>query len=128
MKNKILRIFILIIFLLGIYTVISEASYISNDPTVESGKTFSITVTSTEKIENYDMSLSSYSGLNYMGCSAGGGAAVNSSTGKISFATAGEGVTTLGTYTFKAPEVSETKKYNIVFNINGTTNTSVVTV
>lgn len=128
MKNKILRIFLLIILFLGIYTITSSASYISNDPTVSSGDTFTITIKSTEELANYDIKLSSYSGLTFSGCSANQGAAVNSNTGAISFATLGAGTTTLGTYTFKAPEVSETKNYSVVFKVNGTTNTSNVTV
>ena len=40
--------------ILGILTIKVNASYRSNDPTVESGGTFSITISSTEKIENFD--------------------------------------------------------------------------
>ena len=126
MKNKISKIIgLLVIFLLAL-TIKSFASYSSNDPSVKSGATFSITVKSSSKLENYDMELVSYSGLTYKGCSASG-AAVNSSTGKVSYASL-DGTSTLGTYTFKAPEVTEKKKYTVKFSINGTTNTSTVTV
>lgn len=130
MKNKILKITLLfVVILLGLLTVEVNAAYKSNDPTVTSGGTITITVKSTESLENYDISLKSYTGLTYVSCSAEN-AAVNSSAGKISFATLGTGATTLGTFTFKAPEVTETKKYSVVFNINDgeTTNTSTVTV
>lgn len=130
MKSKILRIALLfVIILLGLLTVKVNAAYKSNDPTVTSGGTITITVKSTESLENYDISLKSYTGLTYVSCSAEN-AAVNSSAGKISFATLGTGATTLGTFTFKAPEVTETKKYSVEFNINDgeTTNTSTVTV
>ena len=126
MKNKISKIIgLLVIFLLAL-TIKSFASYSSNDPSVKSGATFSITVKSSSKLENYDMELVSYSGLTYKGCSASG-AAVNSSTGKVSYASL-DGTSKLGTYTFKAPEVNEKKKYTVKFSINGTTNTSTVTV
>lgn len=126
MKNKISKIIgLLVIFLLAL-TIKSFASYSSNDPSVKSGATFSITVKSSSKLENYDMELVSHSGLTYKGCSASG-AAVNSSTGKVSYASL-DGTSTLGTYTFKAPEVTEKKKYTVKFSINGTTNTSTVTV
>ena len=126
MKNKISKIIgLLVIFLLAL-TIKSFASYSSNDPSVKSGATFSITVKSSSKLESYDMELVSYSGLTYKGCSASG-AAVNSSTGKVSYASL-DGTSTLGTYTFKAPEVTEKKKYTVKFSINGTTNTSTVTV
>lgn len=126
MKNKISKIIgLLVIFLLAL-TIKSFASYSSNDPSVKSGATFSITVKSSSKLESYDMELVSYSGLTYKGCSASG-AAVNSSTGKVSYASL-DGTSTLGTYKFKAPEVTEKKKYTVKFSINGTTNTSTVTV
>ena len=126
MKNKISKIIgLLVIFLLAL-TIKSFESYSSNDPSVKSGATFSITVKSSSKLENYDMELVSYSGLTYKGCSASG-AAVNSSTGKVSYASL-DGTSKLGTYTFKAPEVNEKKKYTVKFSINGTTNTSTVTV
>ncbi len=103
-----------------------KATYRSNDPTVNSGGTISITVTSTEELENYDLTLKSYSGLTYVGCSASN-AAVNSETGKISYASFTT-TKTLGTYTFKAPTVSATTKYTVTFDVNGTTNKSTVTV
>lgn len=131
MKNKISKIIgLLVIFLLAL-TIKSFASYSSNDPSVKSGDTFSITVKSSSKLESYDLELVSYSGLTYKGCSAkseGGLAIVNSPGGKVSYASTGGGTSTLGTYTFKAPEVTEKKKYTVKFSINGTSNTSTVTV
>ena len=128
MKNKILSIIVLITTFLGILTVDSFASFSSNDPTVTSGNTISITVKSSENLQNYDLALVSHTGLTYVSCSANENAAVNSAEGKISYATLGAGTTTLGTYTFKAPEVSQNTTYKVVFDINGTKNTSTVTV
>ena len=120
MRKKILKIVpILIILILGILTIKVNASYRSNDPTVESGGTFSITISSTEKIENFDANLTGYSGLTFVSCS-GVDNTVIVNNGKLSGATIG-GYTTLGTYTFKAPEVTEKKTFKVSFNINGTT-------
>ena len=129
MKNKILNIIPIIIILLEILSIkLYAVTYTSSDCTVESGENITITVKASENIQNYDLSLTSYNGLTFTGCSANENAAVNSSTGAISFATLGNGVTTLGTYTFKAPEVTKDTTYNVVFNINGTSNTAKVTV
>jgi hypothetical protein len=118
----ILPLFLIILF--GFLNLKAEATFRSNDPTVKSGETITITVKSTEELENYDISLKSYTGLTYVSCSADN-AAVNSSAGKISFATLGNKVTTLGTFTFKAPQVTQTTKYTVEFSIdNGTTSTT----
>lgn len=129
MKNKLLKIVpILIILILAILTIRVDAAYRSNDPTVESGGTFSITLTSTEPIKNFDASLVSYSGLKYVSCSGvDNSVIVNNGDGSLSGATI-NGYTTLGTYTFQAPEVTEKKTYTVSFNINDTTNNSTVTV
>lgn len=129
MKRKIsifLGIFLLILISL---TVKSNADYSSNDPAVTSGETISITVSSSENLQNFDLKLTSYSGLTYKGCSnSSESAAVNSQTGQISYATLGGGTKNLGTYTFVAPEVSTKTTYKVIFNINDSTNTSIVTV
>lgn len=129
MKNKVLTIMFSVIITLLLLTIKLQAvTYTSTDCTVKSGESITITVKASENMQNYDMSLTSYTGLTFTGCSANENAAVNSSTGAISFATLGSGVTTLGTYTFKAPEVTKDTTYNVVFNINGVSNTAKVTV
>lgn len=130
MKKKILKVvLILIILMLAIFTVKVDAAYRSTDPTVESGGTFTITITSTDKIENFEIELVGYSGLTYLKeCTGVDGSVVsNKETGKMTGASI-NGYTTLGTYTFQAPEVTEKKTYIVSFNINDTTNTSTVTV
>ena len=127
MKNKVLTIMFSVIITLLLLTIKLQAvTYTSTDCTVKSGESITITVKASENMQNYDMSLTSYTGLTFTGCSANENAAVNSSTGAISFATLGSGVTTLGTYTFKAPEVTKDTTYNVVFNINGVSNTAKV--
>ena len=129
MKKKIFIIMPLIITILLSLTICSNAAYKSNDPSVESEGNITITVTSTEALTNYDISLEEYKGLTYISCSSSNtGAAVNSSQGKISFATLGDGVTTLGTFNFKAPKVTTTTTYQVKFDVDGTTNISTVTV
>lgn len=129
MKNKILTVMFCVIITLLLLTIKLQAvTYTSTDCTVKSGESITITVKASENMKNYDMSLISYTGLTFTGCSANENAAVNSNTGAVSFATLGNGVTTLGTYTFKAPEVTKDTTYNVVFNINGISNTAKVTV
>lgn len=129
MKNKILKITPIIFILLGILSVnIYAVTYTSTDCTVKSEENITITVKASENLQNYDLSLTSYTGLTYVSCSANENAAVNSSTGSISYATLGSGTTILGTYKFKAPKVTKDTTYNVVFDINGTSNTAKVTV
>ncbi len=129
MKQKILKITLLFLILtLVILTQKVDAAFSSNDPTTTSGGTVTITVTSSEGIDNYDMKLGNHIGLTLAGCSAPAGAVANSSNGAISGSGIGIGFKTLGTYTFKAPDVTATTKYTVQFNINGVTNTSTVIV
>lgn len=129
--KKNIKIFLgVFLFIIMMLTLKSNAGYTSNDPTVTSGEKITITVSSSEKLNNFDLVLVSYDGLSYSGCSnSSDSAVINSSTGSISYASAGNGTTTLGTYTFIAPQVSSTSKYKVVFKINDvSSNTSSVTV
>lgn len=129
MKNKILKVIPIIFILLGFLSVNTYAvTYTSTDSTVKSEENITITVKASEKLQNYDLTLTSYTGLTYISCSANENAAVNSSTGSISYATLGSGTETLGTYKFKAPKVTKDTTYDVKFNINGTSNTAKVTV
>ena len=113
---------------------ISNATVRSNDPTVESGGTVSITISTTNAVESFKIELADAGGLTFQSAS------VNSAfTGSVNGSTV-NGITTsanttLATYTFKTPTVSETKTYSVKFNISNmgaaessTTNTSTVTV
>ena len=128
MKKKSIIIFIITILFLGLLKINSNATFSSTDVTVNSGENVSITVKSSEDVESYDLSLTSYDGLTYKSCSSSNAAAVvNSSGGKISFAST-TGVKTLGTFNFTAPTVATTTTYSVVFDIDGTSNTATVTV
>lgn len=128
--NKKIKLSILVFLsIILALTIKSKSAYKSTDPTVTSGQDFTITVTSTTNLQNFDLSLSSYAGLTYLRCSNPSEAAVvNSAKGNISYASMGSGTTTLGIYSFKAPEVNQKTTFRVVFSINNTTNTSVVTV
>lgn len=128
MKKNIVRIIYLVLIFVFMLVVNSFATITSTDPTVNSGETLTIVVTSSEKLSNFDLKITSHEGLIFKGCTANSSAATNPSTGAISFATVGEGITELGTFTFKAPDVTETKTYKVVFDIDGISNTSTVTV
>ena len=129
MKSRILKIIPIIFILLAILSVnVYAVTYSSTDRTVDSEGDISITVKASENVQNYDISLTSYTGLTYVSCSANENAAVNSTTGAVSYATLGSGTTTLATYKFKAPKVTKDTTYNVVFNINGTSNTAKITV
>lgn len=129
MKSRIVKIIPIIFILLTILSVnVYGVTYSSTDRIVDSEGDISITVNASENVQNYDISLTSYTGLTYLGCSANENAAVNSSTGAVSYATLGSGTSTLATYKFKAPKVTKDTTYNVVFDINGTSNTAKVTV
>ncbi len=129
MSKKIKLSILIFLSIILALTIKSKSAYKSTDPTVTSGQNFTITVTSTTNLQNFDLSLSSYAGLTYLGCSNPSEAAVvNSTKGNISYASMGSGTTMLGTYSFKAPEVNQKTTFRVVFSINNTTNTSVVTV
>jgi len=111
------------------------ARVISTDPTVSSGETVSITLTTTNAVSSFKASLVDAGGLTFVSVTRGSGfdnGAANGST--VNGATTGEPTKTLATYTFKAPETTETKKYTVTFQVTGmdneadTTNTSTVTV
>ncbi len=126
-KISIIMIITILIFSMLQIKSFASGKYTSNDPTVTSGENVSITINSSELLQNYDLSISSNGGLTLLNVVANN-AAVNNQTGQISFATLETGVTKLGTYTFKTPEVSSTSTYKVVFNVNGVSNTSTVTV
>ena len=120
MKNKVIKIISLIVIVLASLTVNSHASINASNQSVTSGDNVTINISSTENLQNFNLSLDSSSGLQYQTCNNSSDAAVvNSSNGKIAYATAGNGTTNLGTYTFKAPEVSQSTNYSIKFNVNG---------
>ena len=137
MKKKIgLSVFlgIVISIILGIQNF-AQARVVSNDPTVSSGSTVSITLTTSNAVASFKSSLVDAGGLTFVSATKNGAFEMGATNGStVNGITAGEPSRTLVTYTFKAPESAETKKYTVKFSVSGmdneadTTNTSTVTV
>ena len=110
MKKKILTVLGSIILLLLLGTISSQARIVTNDPTVESGGTVTINVTSQEVVYGYRVSISSNSGLTFVSVSGEGVPNEDKITG-----TTMSGTKNLATYTFKAPEVTQDTTYTVTF-------------
>ncbi len=114
MKNKVFTIIFLIILILSIGTIVSQAKVVTNDPTVKSGETVTINVTSQELVDGYKISISSNEGLTFI--SAEGGTLVD---GQIVSGVYTSGVTNLAVYKFQAPEVTKDTTYKVTFSAEG---------
>ena len=125
-KNKLFIVFLATIILFALGTISYGACSVPNK-TVDSGKEFTLSISSNVGLEDYGISLSSHGGIEFISCSGGSYA----NNGKISYASVGNPITSLGTYKFKAPDVTEDKTYSIKFVIeadNDETLTSTITV
>ena len=109
MKKKILTGLGLIILLLLLGTISSQARIVTNDPTVESGGTVTINVTSQEVVYGYRVSISSNSGLTFVNATGG------TTNGNVVANTTTSGTQSLATYTFTAPEVTQDTTYTVTF-------------
>lgn len=110
MVKKIKYVFLLtIVFAMGLCTH-SFARITTNDPTVNSGDTVTITISSQEPVASGAITISSNDGLIFK--SAAGGT-VNGNM--VAFSKANNVTSGIATYTFTAPEVSEDKTYKVVF-------------
>lgn len=111
MTKKLKITFILsIIFWIGICTH-SFARIKTNDPTVNSGGTVTITIRSEEPVASGAIKITSNDGLTFKSASGG---TVNGNL--VAFAKTNNETSGLATYTFTAPEVSENKTYKVVFS------------
>ena len=110
-----------ILFILINYNV-SKGSYSASDATTTVGSYVSISIVSTEGLQNFDISLSNAGGLNFSSVSTSG----ISNGGSVSYAGLGSPITNLATYTFQAPSTPGT--YTVSFNVNGSTVNSTVVV
>ena len=127
-KKIILTLFITLLAVFCISGKV-EASYSAASKTVKAGANVSITIKSSEKLESFDIECTDIGGLTYKSCSSSAvGAIVNSSGKKISYALPGGEATTLGTYNFTAPKVTEKTNYTVKFVVNDVTLTSTITV
>lgn len=115
MRNKIkIGIIIFSIILFG-YCIKSNASISTQSKEVNSGKQFSVSITSNIFLASYSVKAESYSGLTFVTSSGG----IGEGTTMISSASALGGTTNLATFTFKAPEVTTDTKYTIKFVATG---------
>ena len=118
---KRVKILLLTMLFVMIGITVSNASYNASNKKVTSGDEVTITVTSTEELDAYNLDLTNKGGLNFVNCSkAKEGDAIISTTenGSIGYMNPSGKTKTLGTYKFKTPDVTETKTYTVEFSVN----------
>ncbi len=115
MKKYILKIFLLALIMLGLGTIKCQARIYTNDPTVNSGGTVTVTVTSQETVGAYTVEISSNSGVTFTGVSGPSGVTTQrKGTNGITGITT-TGTNTLAYYTFSVPTVTSDTTYQVVF-------------
>lgn len=126
MKNKILKIlFILVIFMFAINLKVFAANIVSTDKEVNSGEgNVTISVTSKQPLGAYMLYLTDTAGLTLVSADGGQISADNTTITSSS----AEGTTSLGSYTFKVPTVTEDTTYRIKFHVSGMETTDLETV
>lgn len=113
MKTKTISIILTFLIVLGLGTVISKAAISGNSQTVNSGENVTITINSNQKVSSYKVSVTSDGGLTYVSCADSNN---GQSGNKMIAGSPTNGATTLGTFTFKAPEVTTDTKYTVSFS------------
>ena len=119
---KIGIILILSILFVLVNSNISMAGYLASDATTTVGSNVSVSITSTEGLQNFDISIADSQGLTFSSVSTSG----ISNGGTVSYAGLGSPITNLATYNFKAPNTPGT--YTVSFKVNGSTINSTVVV
>ena len=110
MLKKLKYIVIMIIVLSFILTINSFARITSTDPTVNSGETVTITISSQEPVASGAIDIASNSGLTFK--SVTGGTANGT---RVAFAKTENATSGLATYTFEAPTVTSDTTYTVKF-------------
>ena len=109
-------IFIMITIIMG-NNNFSYGKATTNDPTVESGGTVKITISTSTAVSCFKIELLDAGGLTFQSV-VRNSIFIGSTNGTtINGASSENSSTTLATYTFKVPEVSETKKYSVQFSV-----------
>lgn len=128
MKKYILKIFLLTLIVLGIGTIKCQARIYTNDPTVQSGGSVTITVSSQEKVGTYTVAISSNNGVTFTGVSGPSGVTTEKkgANGITGMTTAG--TNTLAYYTFSVPTVTSDTTYKVVFTSSDLADTNLATV
>ena len=127
-KQYLIFIFVFLLLLIG--TTISYGAYNASNVKVQSGEKVTVSVTSTEELDAYNLDLKDSGGLTFDSCSkTENGAIININKSSIGYMNMSEKTKELGTYTFTAPKVTENKTYTITFLVDKkTTVKSVITV
>lgn len=110
-KKNIFRIIIITLFILLVNVKITNAAISVPSKTVNSGESFSILVSSNVPVVSYKVTMTGNGGLTFVTSSGGTGAG----TATITDAKA-TGMTSLATYTFKAPTVTTDTTYTVSFS------------
>lgn len=113
--KKVLKVVLTFLFVIATYNVVSKAAISATSKTVNSGETFSISVTSNVSVSAYTVKATGYSGLTFVTSSGGTGAG----TTTISDAKATGGMTSLATFQFKAPDVEKDQTFKVNFSASG---------
>lgn len=88
----------------------SQARITTNDPTVSSGETVTITISSQEKVASGAINVTSNGGLTFVKASGG-----QTNGTLVAFAGTENKTSGIATYTFKTPTVTKTQTYKVVF-------------
>lgn len=113
--KKVVKIIITFLFLIATYNVVSKAAISATSKAVNSGESFSVSVTSNVSVSAYTVKATGYSGLTFVTSSGGTGAG----TTTISDAKATGGMTSLATFQFKAPNVEKDQTFKVSFSASG---------
>lgn len=117
MKKKLLTMILLAFTLVCLNAVISYGSISATSATINSGENVTISVSSAELLGAYAIQVTDNGGLTFVSSTAPAGFAANGT--KISGASV-TGVTSLGSFTFKAPNVTKDSTYYVKITSSGT--------
>ena len=111
MRKKVKYILFMVVIFTLILSIKSFARITTNDPTVNSGETVKITVSSQEGVASGAINVTSNGGLTFE--SVTGGTANGT---RVAFAMSDNKTSGIAIYTFTAPNVTENKTYKIEFS------------
>ena len=114
MKRTYLKIILMTIILFAFGGSISNATITANSQTVNSGENVVISVKSTQALGAYTVTVSDNGGLKFVTSSGQEGSGKTVISGSST-----TGTTSLATFTFQAPSVSENKTYVVKINATG---------
>lgn len=126
MIKKIKYILLLSLIFILVLCAKSYARITTNDPTVNSGESVTITVNSQEAVASGGINISSNGGLTFKSAKSGSNSPVNGTF--VSFSYTENQTSGLAVYTFTAPTVTETTTYKVVFSAQDMANAEGATV